>query len=275
MFKLPFFSLLFLALLNLVTASSVTYWYSKEGYWYYHGEVHASDDTGLKTAVVQAYNDMVADVEAYNKAHKTTYKTPSMMTGIFDGTSVVLGSSVRGDTRDVKDVPADFPPELKNIMAEVAPPKCHLHEGLCAEPMALATYVLKKGKLPDSATSIVATYGIAPSSNTPSAQNPCQATDARFGCKDLLQKLGLTYFPKLAAAQGASTSGTTTTSSKPPSGKGPSSPKTPSQPKPATGKHRRAIADEIHSLLLMVRDLRAFDDFLTKREFLMTEEEYF
>ena len=275
MFRLSFFfSLLFLALLNLVTASSVTYWRSREGYSYYHGEVSASNNDEFKSAVIQAYNDMVAAVAAFNAGRPTLppVDPPSMMTGIFDGSSVVLGSSVKGYTGNVQDVPADFPQELKDIMAQVSPDQCHRHEGLCAEPMALATYVLKKGKLPDSATSIVATYGKPPNANTPGAQNPCSAADGRYGCKDLLKHLALSYFPKLVAAQGASTSSTTATSSKPPSGKGAStSPKTPSQSKPPTGNHRRAIANEIHSLLLRVRDLQAFDNFLAKREFLMDE----
>jgi hypothetical protein len=256
MFKLSFFSLLFLALLNLVTATSVTYWKSKEGYFYYHGEVPASNDAGFKTAVVQAYHDMVADIQAYNTAHRTTYKVPMMMTGIFDGSTVTLGSSVQGYTGNVEQVPADFPQALKDIMTQVSPGECHRHEGLCAEPMALATYVLKKGKLPDSATTKVATYGQPPSASAPSPQNPCSSDGRGYGCKELLQKLELTYFPKMTGGH-ASTS-TATTSSKPP-----------------TGKHRRAIANEIQSLLLRVRDLQVFDDYLAKREFLMAEEEYF
>ena len=242
MFRLSFFSLLFLALLNLVTASSVTYWKSKEGYWYYHGEVHASDDAGLKNAVVQAYNDMVADVAAYNKAHKTTYKAPSMMTGILDGTSVTLGSSVQGYTGNVEQVPADFPQALKDIMAKVSPDQCHRHEGLCSEPMALATYVLKKGGLPDSTTSKVATYGRPPNANQASEHNPCSADSRGYGCKELLNHLALSYFPRTPAA-GTSRS----------------------------GRHRREIANEIRSLMIRVRDLQTFDNYLAKREFLMIE----
>jgi hypothetical protein len=269
MFRLPFFSLLFLALLNLVAASSVTYWISSQGFWFYHGEVEASNVDEFKNAVRTAYNDMATDVAAYNKANNKAAKTPSMMTGIFDGSSVILGSSVQGYTGSVQDVPADFPQALKDIMANVTPDLCHRHEGLCAEPMALAMYVLKKGTLPDTTKSVVATWGMPPGEKAPGAHNPC-STDAKgYGCKDLLQKLGLNYFPKLVAK----TSSTASSQPTPTAGKVAStSSKTPSQPKPPAGNHRRAIADEIHSLLLMVRDLQAFDDFLAKREFLMTEE---
>ena len=247
MFRLLFLSLLSLAFLNLAAASIVTYWKSNLGYWYYHGEVAATSEAELKTLVVQAYNEMVADVAKVSAAHGKTYTTPSMMTGIFDGSSVTLGSSVSGYTGNVENVPADFPAVLKEIMAKVEPGECHRHEGLCAEPMALATYVLKKGKVPDSATSKVATYGKAPSDSAPGAHNPCSADSRGFGCKELLNKLALTYFPRATAG----TSGAST-----------------SRP-----KHRRAIADEIESLLLRVRDLQVFDNYLARREYLMAEEE--
>jgi len=242
MFRLPFFSLLFLALLNLVAASSVTYWKSDLGYWYYHGEVRATSEAQLKGVVAQAYKDMVADVEQVNKAGGKTYKTPSMMTGIFDGSTITLGSSVQGYTGNVANVPSDFPPALKAIMAKVTPDQCHRHEGLCSEPMALATYVLKKGGLPDSTTSKVATYGRPPNANQASEHNPCSADSRGYGCKELLNHLALSYFPRTPAA-GTSRS----------------------------GRHRREIANEIRSLMIRVRDLQTFDNYLAKREFLMIE----
>ena len=269
MFRLPF-SLLFLTLLNLAAASTVKYWKSREGYWYYQGEVQASNVDELQNIVAQAYNDMVADVEKVNQASNRAYKTPSMMTGIFDGSSVILGSSVQGYTGNVQDVPADFPQDLKDIMAEVAPGQCHRHAGLCAEPMALATYVVLKGKLPDSTTSKVATYGQPPQPPA-GPQNPCSADNRGYGCKDLLDHLALSYYPKLVAGR-ASSNSKTPSQPIPQGGQGAgSSSKTPSQPKPPVVKQRRAIADEIHSLLLRVRDLQTFDNFLAKRGILIVE----
>jgi hypothetical protein len=253
MFKLSFFSLLFLALLNLAAAaSSVQYWQSpKQGYYVYTGTVQASSASQLNSVVEKAYNDMVADIEAYNKANHKAAPIPSMMTGIFDGTSITLCSSSKSGTASNRP-PTDFPKKLTEAMDRVnASPKCHRNNARCSEPMALATYVDNHGDLPNSAKAIVSTYGLPPSGQK-GLQNPCSTHDdgKGYGCKALLEELKLDYFSRSGAVVS-------------------------NKSKPPAGKHRREIVNEIRSLLLMVRDLQAFDNFLAKREFLMSEEEYF
>jgi hypothetical protein len=243
MFRLPFFSLLFLALLNLVAANaSVQYWQSKQGYYVYTGSVQASSASQLNSVVEKAYNDMVADIQEYNRVNNKAAPIPSMMTGIFDGTSITLCSSSKGGVASNRP-PTDFPKKLVDAMNGIeASPKCHRSNARCSEPMALATYVDKHGNLPNSATAIVSTYGQPPSGNK-GLQNPCSThNDGRgYGCKALLEELKLDYFSRSGLVS----------------------------------NHRREIVNEIRSLLHQVRDLQAFDNFLAKREFLTAEEEYF